>query len=219
MTNRGQNNGLRIIFSVFLGLMLTALVGVGVYTFHQPPEQLDREIREFKRQEQAIRDSKPDNRLTTVDRDKIQEIVRERNSLIDTAELARKQWALRTSIILIVLATLAMSISLVRADRAPVISNGLLLGGVFSMLYGVGWIANSDTSITRFLVMTAAFVIAVGLGYARFVHRGAGSQAAVKSGLPEGGLQDVDRRLQDLEQRMDGAALALTNRHDPSNES
>lgn len=33
---------------------------------------------------------------------------------------------------------LNMAISLVRADQLPVISNGLLLGGVFTMLYGVG---------------------------------------------------------------------------------
>lgn len=214
MTDLRQSGGLRIIFSIFLGLMLTALVGVGVYTFHLPPERLDHEIRDFKRQEQAIRNSKPDNELTTADRNRIQEIVRQRNELEDAAEQARQRWALRTSIILIVLATLAMAISLVRADRMTVISNGLLLGGVFSMLYGVGWIATADTTITRFLVMTAAFVIALGLGYARFVHRSKTSPAAVKSEIPEGGLGDIDRRVRDLEQRIGEAAQALVDRHD-----
>jgi len=58
MADKGKSGGLRTIFSVFLGLMLTALVGVGVYTFHQPPEKLYSEIRELRRQERAIRDSK-----------------------------------------------------------------------------------------------------------------------------------------------------------------
>jgi len=214
MTDKGQNSGLRIIFSIFLGLMLTALVGVGVYTFHPPPEQLHEEVRELKRQEQAIRDSKPPNKLTTEDRDQIQEIVRQRNKRADAAKQAEKQWAISTSIILVVLATLAMAVSLVRTDRAAVISNGLLLGGVFSMLYGVGWIAAAGTSITRFVVMTAAFLIALGLGYARFVRRRAISPATVESRILEGeGFGDIDRRVRDLEQRMNEAAQALAHRH------
>jgi hypothetical protein len=214
MTDLGQSGGLRIIFSVFLGLMLTALVGVGVYTFHPPPDQLNSQIREFERQEQAIRNSKPDNELTTADRDQIQEVVRQRNELVDAAEQVRKQWALRTSVILIVLATFAMAISLVRADTVPVISNGLLLGGVFAMLYGVGWIAAAGTSVTRFLVMTAAFVVTLGLGYARFVRRGKVSRTAVTSEVPAGGLADIDRRVRDLEQRLDRAAQELARGQD-----
>ena len=60
-------------------------------------------------------------------------------------------------------ATFTMAVSLVRTHRAPVVSNGLLLGGVFAMLYGVGWLATADTTITRFLVMSGAFVITLGL--------------------------------------------------------
>lgn len=111
MTGARQSGGLHIIFSIFLGLMLAALAGVGVYTFHPPPEQLGKEIRELERQEQAIRNSKPDNELTTMDRDQIQEIVRQRNELVDVQEEARREWTLRTSIILIVLATFTMTIS------------------------------------------------------------------------------------------------------------
>ena len=220
MRDKGQSGGLRIIFSLFLGLMLTALIGVGVYTFHPPPEQLDSEIRDLKRQEQAIRNSKPEDELTSADRDQIQEIVHQRNELADAAEQARKKWALRTSVILIVFATLAMAVSLVRTDRAGVISNGLLLGGVFAMLYGIGWIANAGTSITRFVVMTAAFLIALGLGYARFVRRGSISPAAVESEISEGGeTGDINHRVRDLEERMDEAAQALARRHDSSTAS
>ena len=92
--------------------------------------------------------------------------------LSDQAMQDRKPWCLSTSIILIVFATLVLVVSLVRADQLQVISNGLLLGGVFSMLYGVGWIAFTGTSVLRFLVMTVALGITVGLGYVRFVRRG-----------------------------------------------
>src|SRR5207253_2576882 len=145
---------------------------VGVYTFHRPPEQLDAQIRELARREATIRDSKPSSELTTAEQDQIQEINRQRRNLADAAAEARKPWGRSTSVILIVFATLAMAVSLVRADQLPVISNGLLLGGLFTMLYGVGWIIATDTSVGRFAVMTIALLITLALGYVRFVRRG-----------------------------------------------
>lgn len=215
MVRIGRSDGLRTIFSFFLGLMLTAFVGVGVYTFHPPPEQFDAQIRDIARQEQAIRDSKPTDALEASDRDQIREITRQRNDLEDGAAKARKSWAQSTSIVLMVFATLTMILSLVRAEQLPVISNGLLLGGVFTMLYSVGWIIASDTSITRFLVISAGLVITLGLGYFRFVRRGASVPGTAGSDIHEG-FADVDRRVRELEERMNDAAHALGHRGDGS---
>lgn len=217
MADMGRSDGLRTIFSFFLGLMLTAFVGVGVHTFHPPPEQFDSQIRDLARREQAIRGSWPPGDLTASDRDQIQEINRQRSKLVDAKAEARKPWGRSTSVILIVFATLTMAVSLVRADQLPVVSNGLLLGGVFTMLYGVGWIVASDVSMTRFLVMTAALVITLGLGYVRFVHRRA--IAAVPSGPTIAnveGLTDIEQRVRELEERMNNAANALGPKSDHS---
>lgn len=130
MAEAARGTGLRTIFSFFLGLMLTAFVGVGVYTFHPPPEQLDEQIRILNRREQEILTARAPNELTQAERDSLQSIERRRNELTDAAAAARKPWGRSTSIILIVVATLAMAVSLVRADQLPVISNGLLLGGL-----------------------------------------------------------------------------------------
>ena len=112
-----------------------------------------------------------------------------------------------------VFATLTMAVSLVRAGQLPVIGNGLLLGGVFTMLYGVGWIVATDTSVTRFLVMTVALAITLGLGYVRFVRRGRPSPVTAGPGVPAGeGLADIERRVRDLEERMHEAAQALARK-------
>jgi hypothetical protein len=216
----GRSDGLRTIFSFFLGLMLAAFVGVGVYNFYSPPEQFDTQIRDLARREQAIRNSRPPNELEASDRDQIQEINRQRNDLMDAAEKARKPWARSTSIILMVFATLTMAVSLVRAGQLPVISNGLLLGGVFTMLYSVGWIVASDTSITRFLVMTAGLLTTLGLGYLQFVRRSAASPVTAGSGAQGGeGGADVERRVRVLEERMNEAAHALGYKRDSSSPS
>ena len=77
------------------------------------------------------------------------------------------------SVVLVAFATLAMAVSLVPAARLPVISNGLLLGGVFTMVYGVGSIIVTDTSMARFAVVTVALAITLVLGYVRFAHQSA----------------------------------------------
>lgn len=102
-----------------------------------------------------------------------------------------------------------MAVSLIRADHLPVISNGLLLGGVFTMVYGVGWIVATDTSVARFFVMTAALAITLGLGYVRFARAQATAPARVSGA---GRLGDLDERLQNLEDRMNQAARALGQR-------
>lgn len=201
MSGMGQSGGLRIIFSIFLGLMVVAFVGVGVYTFHPPPHQaMFAQAGELDRREQAIRNARPPDELTAADRDQIQQLTDERHELRDAAVAAQGAWARVTSIILIVIATLAMAVSVVRSRELPVISNGLLLGGVFTMLYGVGWIVATDSSISRFVVMTVAFVITLGLGYVRFVRPETpdGPRTA-----PAETLADIERRVRVLEERID----------------
>ncbi len=83
------------------------------------------------------------------------------------------------------------------------------------MLYGVGWIVATDTSITRFLVMTVALVVTVGLGYVRFVRSAATTPVANGTvGSSVEGLETIERRVRDLERRVNGAAQALGEKGD-----
>jgi hypothetical protein len=107
-------------------------------------------------------------------------------------------------------ATLAMAVSLIRADQLPVISNGLLLGGVFTMLYGVGWIIATDVSKARFVVMAIALVITLLLGYARFVRTGRPAAGEPGAGATESeGMADIELRLRALEESVQEAARVL----------
>lgn len=218
MADARRSAGLQTIFSFFLGLMVTAFIGVGVYTFHPPPQQeLDLKIQELDRREQAIRNSKPEDELTTADRRRLQELTDERNEMFDATRQFRESWGRTTSIILIVLATLVMAVSLVRADQLPVISNGLLLGGVFTMVYGVGWIVATDTSVARFAVMSVALAITIALGYVRFVRRRTITEAP-GAVIVEGGegLVNIEQRIRDLEDRINEAANVLGRKIDSS---
>jgi hypothetical protein len=210
-----HSGGLHIIFSIFLGLMLSTFAGVSVYTFYGPPEGPDDQMQELSREERAIRDASPAGELPEGDRQRLQDIAVERDALRETAEQERRPWSRNTSVILIAFATLTMAVSLVRADELPVISNGLLLGGLFTMVYGIGWIVVTDTSFTRFVVLTVALAITLGLGYLRFVRRArALPVAAAADGGGVADLPEVERRLRALESRMSEAARVLGDARD-----
>lgn len=169
-----------------------------------------RSIRELTQQEQGIRDHRSPERPTEEDLQEISTIVAERNKLRDAAKDSLEPWGRSTSIILIIFATLTMMVSLVRADQLPVISNGLLLGGLFSMLYGIGWVIATDSSVSRFWVLTFALVITLALGYIRFVRFG--KSAGAMEEFKEESRGDLDRRVQSLEDRLGRVAEALGNR-------
>jgi len=210
MKDPGRSTGLRTIFSFFLGLMLVAFAGVGVYTFYPPPDEFNTQIRELDRREEMIRDSRPADQLTEEDRAQIREVNQERYALQDARREAERPWGRTTSIILMVTATLAMAVSLIRAGELPVISNGLLLGGVFTMLYGVGWIIATDVSKARFVVMAIALIITLALGYLRFVRSGTAAAGKTGAAPPDAeGLAEIQYRLQALEERMQEAARVL----------
>lgn len=212
-----RGTGLQTIFGFFLGLMVTSFIGVGVYTFYPPPDRPLRDtITSLNRQQQEIRATKAPNDLSPADRENIQELQRQIDHAQDQSRGAGEAWGRRTSIILIALATVAMAVSLLRAVQLPVISNGLLLGGVFTMVYGVGWIIATDSSTVRFFVMTAALAITLGLGYVRFVrqqHRG--PVESVASGPSIGNASDLERRVRVLEDKMTRAAGALGSGDQP----
>jgi hypothetical protein len=214
MAETRSGSGLQTLFAIFLGLMVTAFVGVGVYTFYPPPDKQYRDqIISLDRQQEAIRNSRPDPALTPDDRARIQKLVDERNKVQDISRKSGEKWAGRTSIILVAFATLAMVIALVAVAQLPVISNGLLMGGVFTMLYGVGWVIASGTSTARFIVMTFALAITLALGYLRFVRRRATAEPQTGgTAAPVGELADLELRVRTLEERLAQAATALAQR-------
>jgi hypothetical protein len=207
MSRRGGDRGLKTIFSFFLGLMLTAFFGVGVYTFYPSPEEAMRpQVEELSREAQQLRGGRDNSQLTPEEIQAIESLEDQQAALRAEIRDVAGGWARTTSVVLIILATLTMAVSLMRSP--PVLGNGLLLGGVFTMVYGVGWIISSEATVARFVVMTVALVVTLGLGYLRFVRseQGAAGAAAAVSGPTDG---EVERRLSEVEDRLDRVAEVL----------
>jgi hypothetical protein len=114
------------------------------------------------------------------------------------------QWQLWTGIILLIIATALLAVSLALPEVQVVISNGVLLGGVGTMLYAVGMTISTDYSIWRFIVVAIALVVTVGIGYLKFSRPGTAPAAA---GQPIPG--EVGERLEAVERKLDALGRAL----------
>lgn len=219
-TKERQQYALQTIFSFFLGLMVLAFIGIGVITFYpQPDYDEPPEMRELQREQEAIYSKDRDGEMSAADQKRVDELQEEMDALWEEQEEVRQNWARNTSIILILFATAVMGISLVLSEQLRVISNGLLLGGLFTMVYGVGWIIASGESIARFGVIVFALAVTLGLGYLKFVR---GREAAATAVAVAGAGGEIDAaalgplmaRIEALEARTEAAAEALGARRE-----
>jgi hypothetical protein len=196
-----QQYALQTIFSFFLGLMVLAFIGVGVNTFYPEPSIAQQEEQQLWREMEAIQPKAvPGGELDADERARRDALQARLDQLRAEIEAAREIWARNTSIILVVFATGVMGVSLIRSDQLRVISNGLLLGGLFIMVYGTGWVIFSGKSTARFVVITFALLVTVGLGYLKFVRE---RQRVAARSVQDGAANSVDAEtVADLEARV-----------------
>lgn len=215
MARDRQRDALQTIFSFFLGLMVLAFIGVGVNAFYQSPDQRfsDQEQKLFREQQDISGPKGDPSLLSSADRAKYNAVQDRIDALQKERQVATEVWARNTSIVLVLFATLVMGVSLVRAEQLRVLSNGLLLGGLFTTLYGTGWVVFSGSSTARFFVVLFALIVTIGLGYLKFVRgraaRPATSEAA--GGVSEAELGTLEARIASLEGRLAAVAAAFTS--------
>ena len=213
MNNGSDHTGLRFVFALFLGLMLTTFIGVGVATFRpSPAEGYDQRMLVLQRERGRLETAVPEAARTAEDRRALQEVLAREGAVQDEKTNAMRRWLQETSVILVVFATLVMAIAVWRAEGLPVIGNGLLLGGVFTMLYGAGMAVIATDTMVRFLVITGALAVTIILGYRRFVARRAGPAASVAAPMPPAPDTGLAQRVTALEQRLQELGAVLTRR-------
>jgi hypothetical protein len=206
-----QHYALQTIFSFFLGLMVVAFIGVGVNTFYpSPAEHLQPQLQALFDQQNVLQAG--GKTLTPAEQTQAEALQKQINELQSQQQVAEKSWGLNTSIILVVFATLVMGVSLIRAEQLRVLSNGLLLGGLFTMIYGLGWTIASSTSNTRFFVVLFALAVTIGLGYLKFVRLREPDPVSVLAATapPIPGVGDLESRVARIESRLAAAASAFS---------
>lgn len=157
---------LKLIYTAFLGILLAFFVGVGISVFYPQPESPEYP-----------------ERLTYVDK----EFTDEQRQIDQEFQEQQRQWEeelepynRNVSIIAVVFAIIFLTVGVMYAHKLDVIADGMLLGGIFTMLYGMGRGLASGDEAFRFIVVVVGLIVALGLGYWKFARPT--QSVSVKSG-------------------------------------
>lgn len=150
-----ENRILTLVYMFFVGVLVAIFVGVGVNTFYPPPVEPEYPVV-----------------LNTLSKEPTeQELTLQRKYDIarKAYEEKLKPYSRNVSIITLLVAVVLLVISLVFEHRIRLLADGLLLGGLFTLIYSLirGFISQ-DTKYV-FVIVTVGLATVLYLGYQRFV--------------------------------------------------
>lgn len=146
-----EHSILGLIYSFILALILAFFIGITINTFYPAPK-----TPAMIEQQNFVKEPTPTQQTELQRAD--QEF-----------SMKRKDWAQNASIIVISAATVLVGLGLFLAGKMPVLPNGVLLGGLFTIFYGVTMAMSSESRYVIFGVVTASLIIIFLAGYLKFV--------------------------------------------------
>jgi hypothetical protein len=151
-----DNNVMKIVYTFFLGALLALFVGLGIQTFYPGPEMPEPTVgMEFA----------PERDTPTAEqREQLEENERQ------WREWQEEQQTYNRNVAVVALgASVALlGLSLVLERRNRVLTNGVMLGGLFTLIYAIGRSFASDETRTTFVAVGVGLAVVLFLGYRRF---------------------------------------------------
>ena len=152
---------LKFIYSIFIGVLFATLVGVGIAAFYISPKSPDYPT--------TLTYTKPLEQQTTQEQQQMQQ---KQNAYEAQMKLFQKKVMLynrNVSIIALIAAIIALVVSLTFFKQLLLISDGLLLGGLLTLIYSIFRGFATDDNMFRFIVVAIGFITAIIVGYIKFV--------------------------------------------------
>jgi hypothetical protein len=158
---------IRLIYTVFLGILAALFIGWGIAAFYPAPQRPD-----YPPVVSQPLNLKTDEGITTS-----VESPEERAAQQSYDAAARKHdkeifptYNRNVSVLAMIGAIVVLVISLVFLKKIELLSDGLLFGGVLTTLYAIirGFMGNDPKY--GFIVVAIGLVIALILGYVKFIH-------------------------------------------------
>jgi hypothetical protein len=150
----------RYLYSFFLAVLLVTFVGVGIAAFYKGPKQPDYPI---DTETQFVAD-KPTTESAAMRQERIQ-YEKASREYIKLNEVYNKN----VSTIAIIASLIILTVSITLLGKIAYLSDGLLMGGLFTLVYAVIRGFNAGDEMFRFIVVTIGLIVAIFLGYWKFV--------------------------------------------------
>lgn len=149
---------LRLFYTFFLGVLLAVFVGVGIHTFYQGPKAPEFPV--------ALNTYGKDARLTP------EQIIAQKqwDQKTNAYNKAVKPYSRNVSTIALGIAILFLAVSIALEKKIKIIADGIMLGGLFTLLYSIGRGFVSENNGYVFAVLSLSVIVVLYLGFHRFVH-------------------------------------------------
>lgn len=168
-----DNNVMKIVYTFFLGALLALFVGLGIQTFYPGPEMPEPTSGvEFV----------PEGSGTPTEEQREEMAENERQ----WRQWQEEQQAYSRDVAVVALgaSVVLLGLSLVLEKRNRVLTNGVMLGGLFTLLYAIGRsFASSETTMT-FIAVGVGLAVVLFLGHRRFF-QDRPTEDAPEEGRPE----------------------------------
>ena len=147
---------LRLVYTFFLGLIIAVFVGMGISTFYAEPK-----MPEYPRySEPVVNDPTQDAKFIKMQN--------EYDAKYKAYEKDAQVYSRNVSIMSLILDVVFLVIGLLFERRNQVIANGILMGGIFILIYSIArGFASTDTKYT-FIAVSISLLVVLYLGYRRF---------------------------------------------------
>ncbi len=147
---------LKIIYSIFIGVLFAVLVGVGIAAFYPEPKPP-----EYPSALKIPREGGLNQPVFEELKGEQEEYDRLEKAFRQNLEIYNRN----VSIIAIVASIITLVVSLTLFKKLFLIADGLLLGGVLTILYSIIRGFGSGNNKFQFIIVSISFIVALILGY------------------------------------------------------
>jgi hypothetical protein len=147
-----DNSILGLIYTLILAAIIALFIGITLNTFYPAPE--------FRNEPTMI--YKDERAPTEAEQEEERRLSEEHQQKV-------AKWAEVSSVIIVISATLLVAVGLYLAGKMPILPNGILLGGFFTLFYGTVLGFQSENRYLIFGVTTASLLVVLTAGYLKFV--------------------------------------------------
>lgn len=151
-------SGIEFIYTLFLALLIALFIGLGISAFYPAPKAPEYPI--------ILTTNAKSESAMTQEQTNAQMIYEINNNKYREDTLIYNR---NVSMITLGLAVVTMVISLMFMGNIHVLSNGLLLGGVFTLIYSISRGLATEDDKYRFIVVSIGLIVTLVIGYVKFI--------------------------------------------------
>lgn len=152
---------LKLIYTIFISVLIALFVGVGISAFYPAPKSPEYPT--------SLSFAKPDAPASSTESAKMraeqEKFNKQSKAFQDKTEIYNRN----VSIISVITAVIILAGSLIVAQKILFMSDGLMLGGVFTLGYAIVRGFGSGDDKFRFIVVSIGLVLSLILGYVKFI--------------------------------------------------